>query len=199
MFCATGKAFFTLFSSLTLRTGITKQLLERTALRPFDQFVQWHWDRFPFEYFGSLLLQPFYHCSLYIRQSITYLLTYSMQQSPSWEANRFSASEEIPYILWNPKVHYRIHKCPQPVPILTQLDPVHASHPSSWRSIIILSSHLRLCLPKSLFPSGFPTKTLYKPLLSIRATCPALLILLDLITRTISFVNLLPTLYNFSY
>jgi len=32
------------------------------------------------------------------------LHTYSMQQSPSWEANRFSASREIPRILWNPKV-----------------------------------------------------------------------------------------------
>jgi hypothetical protein len=40
-----------------------------------------------------------------------YLLTYSMEQSPSWEANRFSACEEIPCILWNSKVHYRIHKC----------------------------------------------------------------------------------------
>jgi hypothetical protein len=55
----------------------------------------------------------------------TYLLTYSMEQSPSWEANRFAASQEIPRILCNPKVHYRIHKCLPPVPILSQLNPVH--------------------------------------------------------------------------
>jgi hypothetical protein len=44
------------------------------------------------------------------------LLTYSMEQSPSWEANRFAASQEIPRILWHLKVHYRIHKCPPSVP-----------------------------------------------------------------------------------
>ena len=46
----------------------------------------------------------------------TYLLTSSTEQSPSWDSNRFSVSQEIPRILWNPKVHYRIHKCPPPVP-----------------------------------------------------------------------------------
>jgi len=57
-------------------------------------------------------------------------LTYAMQQSSSWEANRFAVSQEIPRILWNPKVYYRIHKCPPPVPILSQLDPVHT--PTSY-------------------------------------------------------------------
>jgi hypothetical protein len=66
-----------------------------------------------------------------------------MEQRPSWEANNFSASQEIPHILWNPDVQYRIHKSPAPVSILSQLKPVHAPHPTSWRSILIFSSHLR--------------------------------------------------------
>jgi len=61
----------------------------------------------------------------------------------------------------------------------------YTPHSTSWRSIVILSSHVRLGLPSGLFPSGFHTKTLYTPLLSpTRATCTAHLIFLDFITRT---------------
>jgi len=79
---------------------------------------------------------------------LTYLLTYSMVQSPSWEANWFAACQEIPRISRNPKVHYCTHKRPPPVPILGQsIYP----HPTSWRSILILSTHLRLGLPRNTF------------------------------------------------
>ena len=104
---------------------------------------------------------------------------------PSWEANWFAASQEIPLILWNPKVHYRTHKRPPPVPILGQPIQSTYQHPTSWRYILILFTHLRLGLPSGLslrFPHQDPRHPLSSP---IRATCPALLILLDFITRTI--------------
>jgi len=67
---------------------------------------------------------------------LTYFLTYSMEQNPSWESNWFSASQEIHHILWNPKVHYRIQRCPPPVPILNHIKSIHfiynASCNCSW-------------------------------------------------------------------
>ena len=52
----------------------------------------------------------------------------TFQKQSSWEAERFAASQEIPRILWNPKVHYLVYKFPPPVPILSQLDPLHTPH-----------------------------------------------------------------------
>ena len=64
--------------------------------------------------------------------------------------------------------------------------PVHALMPYILKIHLNIILHLRLGLPTGLFPSGFPTKTLYTPVLyPIRATCPAQLFILDLIIRTI--------------
>ena len=80
-----------------------------------------------------------------------------MQQT-SWETNPFWASQEIPKILRNLKVHYYIYKCPPPVPSLCQINWVH-SPPSHYLKI-----HLNVILPstpgsfKWTVSSDFPTK-----------------------------------------
>ena len=67
-----------------------------------------------------------------------------MEQSPLWEANRFSSSQVIPRILCNPNVHYRIHKCLLPVPLLNHIDLAHT--PTSH----FLKIHLNIILPSTL-------------------------------------------------
>ena len=73
---------------------------------------------------------------------LTYLLTYSTVQSPSLLANWSAASQEIPRISRNPKVHYRTHKQPPPISILGQPNPVH-----------IPTSHLVEIHPNIIHPS----------------------------------------------
>ena len=111
---------------------------------------------------GYMLLSFTYEFSF---RGCYYLFTYFIQQSP-WAANRFSASQEIPCIFWNLKVHYWVCKCPPSVCILSQINSVHVPHPMSWRVILILvlPFYLCLCLPSLFFPSGCPTKILYSPL-----------------------------------
>jgi hypothetical protein len=78
-----------------------------------------------------------------------------MELSPPWEAANCAGTQELPSVLWNPKVHYRVHKSPPLVPILSQIDPIHTI-PSYLSSILILSTHLRLGLLSGSFLLDFP-------------------------------------------
>ena len=100
--------------------------------------------------------------------------TYSMVQCPSWEANWFAASQEIPRISRNPKVHYRTHKSPPSVSILGQPNPVHTptSHLLEIHPNIIHPSTPRS--PQWSPPFRFSQQESNTPLSSpMRATCPA--------------------------
>jgi hypothetical protein len=70
------------------------------------------------------------------------LYTYSMEQGPSWETNQFVDSQETPHILLNPKVHYHIHKCPPPVYILSQSNPLHTPTSHFLKATKLYTPHL---------------------------------------------------------
>ena len=117
---------------------------------------------------------------------LTYLLTYSVVQSHSWEANWFAASQEIPRISWNPKVHYRTHKRP---PTISNLGPHNAVHITTS---YLLEIHPNIIPPSTPRPPQWslslrlPTKTLYTP--SPHPYAPH--------TQPISFLSILsPTQY----
>ena len=80
---------------------------------------------------------------------LTYLLTYFMEQSLEKQIGSHLLRNSC--ILRNSKVHYSVYRCPPPVPILSRINQsTPHPHPASWRSILILSSHLHLGLPSGL-------------------------------------------------
>ena len=119
--------------------------------------------------------RSYYHNTTVTPHSICYPAkqTSPTEQSPFREANRSSTSQQILRILWDPKVHHRVHKRPQTI----------NPGPNKLQSLLLLSRFFKvrfnIILPSSLgfssdvFPSGLPTKTLYALLQPpIHATCP---------------------------
>jgi hypothetical protein len=88
---------------------------------------------------------------------LTYLFT---ELSPSWETANCAATQELPTILCNPKVQYRVHKSPPVVPIVSHIDPVHTI-PSYLFRIYFNIIHPPTSWSSYLFPSGCPTNILY--------------------------------------
>ena len=123
---------------------------------------------------------------VFIENSYTYLLHTPWCRVLLEKLTGLQLVKKFPTFLWNPKVHYRTHKRRPPVPILCQPNPVHIPtshlleiHPNIIHPFTPMSSQWSLSLR---FPHQDPIRPLSSP---IRATCPAHLILLDFITRTI--------------
>jgi hypothetical protein len=125
---------------------------------------QWNWDHSLTNYVYSHMIHFcdlriitrlhnyfIYKRQCYIKSAFPKILTYSMEQSPSWEANRFSASQESPQSLWNPKAslpHVQVPPtCPCPKPDQSSPWPRPAPHPTSWRSVSDLYRLLTFHIP----------------------------------------------------
>ena len=119
----------------------------------WDTKPEWYstwWGEYISENFA--ISEQWSSLGLYFFQCFHTSLTNSIEQS-SWEANMSSPSQEIPCILWNRKVHYRIEKHLPPVSIMSQISPSHAppSHILKINFNIILLSMSKSC-KRSLSP-----------------------------------------------
>jgi len=136
---------------------------------------------------------PYYYLLTYLHTDLlTYLLTYLLTPWSRVFLQKLTSSQlvkKFPAFYGTRKFITAFTSAPHLS--LSLASSIQSPHPTSWRSILILFSRPRYDLASGLFPSAFPTKTLYIPLLSshpVHATCPAHHIPLDFITRRISGV-----------
>jgi len=108
-------------------------------------------------------------------------LTNYVEQSSSCETNRFSVTQEILGILWNPKVHYRVHNRPSLVPVLSYMNPVHALPCWAYKIHFNVLSAIPVSSKQS-FHCSFHHQN---PAFSILFTCPTYLIPRNLMTVVI--------------
>ena len=124
-----------------------------------------------------------------------------MDHSPLEKLTGPQPVKKFPLILWNPKVHYHIHKCPPPVPILSQIDTVHTltSH--------FLKTHFNIILP---FMPGSSKRSVFLKFSHLNPVCTSPLpytcwrhthlICLDLITQIVfgcQYMSFSFSLYSF--
>jgi hypothetical protein len=136
---------------------------------------------YPFVCVSVSLSIPMYLC-LSVCLSVILPISLSICRTP-WNTVLEKLVRRFPEFYRNRSLHC-VHNSPPFVRVLTRMNPLPAPHPVSWRSILVLASHLGLLFPSSLFTSCFPTKTPYIPVPSLMHTaCSALLIPLHMITR----------------
>jgi hypothetical protein len=96
----------------------------------------------------------------------------SVIQTFFWDANDYSAYQEILHLLWNLNVHYHFHNSLPLGPFLNQINPLYTSYPISLRTTFTSSSNLCLSLTIGIkLPSNFQIKNVYMYLFNLSHTC----------------------------